>query len=607
MSENNNNVEAIAEEMDFETPDHAWQTVKRLWRSTSDQHKRLAVVLVSVVLYTFLSIIAPLYSAHIVDLLWNNIKETLTTGAAFHITWTMGGRDIFFLLLIYLATALLYTLQSFLMSDFAENLNLRLRTEISEKLNRLPLSFFDRTKTGAILSRTVNDLDKTSEALQTGMLKLFTAVGMVVGSLIMMFRFSILLTLVFLVFTGLALASTNIVSAKTLKSAMKRQQCVSNVTAQVEEAYSGRVIIKAFNQEERSSDAMHRATEELAEATKKADFMINAINPAIRLINRFGQVLIAVLAGKMLLEGRLTVGVFQAFFQYVNQASEPLTETAYMVNSMQSALASLERIYKLLDEEELSPEPALPAAVYQAEGTVEFQNVRFGYTPDKILMHKINFSVKPGQKVAIVGSTGAGKTTLINLLMRFYELNGGKITLDGTDTKDMTRSNLRSNFGMVLQDTWLFGGTIAENIAYSKPDATREEIVAAAKAARVDFFVRTMSQGYDTVLSNDAENISVGQRQLLTIARVFLCDPAVIILDEATSSVDTRTEIEIGKAMKALMKNRTSFVIAHRLSTIIDADLILFMQNGDIIEQGTHETLLKAEGAYADLYYSQFA
>ena len=607
MSENNNNAQALTEEMDFEKPDHAWQTLKRLWRSTGDQHKRLAVVLVSVILYTFLSIIAPLYSAHIVDLLWSNIKEAITNGAAFQVTWATGGRDIVFLLLIYLATALFYTLQSFLMSSFAENLNLRLRTEISEKLNRLPLVFFDRTKTGAILSRTVNDLDKTAEALQSGMLKLFTAVGMVIGSLVMMFRFSILLTLVFLVFTGLALVATNFVAAKTLKSAMKRQQCVSNVTAQVEEAYSGRVIIKAFNQEENSSENMHKATEELDEATKKADFMINAINPAIRLINRFGQVLIAVLAGKMLLEGRLTVGVFQAFFQYVNQASEPLTEAAYMVNSMQSALASLERIYKLLDEVELSPEPALPSVVEQARGTVEFQNVRFGYTPDHILMHNINFSVKPGQKVAIVGNTGAGKTTLINLLMRFYELNGGKITLDGTDTKDMTRSNLRSNFGMVLQDTWLFGGTIAENIAYSKPDATREEIVAAAKAARVDFFVRTMSHGYDTVLSNDAENISIGQRQLLTIARVFLCDPAVIILDEATSSVDTRTEIEIGKAMKALMKNRTSFVIAHRLSTIIDADLILFMQNGNIIEQGTHETLLKANGAYADLYYSQFA
>ena len=335
--------------------------------------------------------------------------------------------------------------------------------------------------------------------------------------------------------------------------------------------------------------------------------MINAINPAIRLINRFGQVLIAVLAGKMLLDGILTVGVFQAFFQYVNQSSEPLTEVAYMVNSMQSALASLERIYDLLDEEELSSEPAAPLTVHDAEGKVEFQNVRFGYTADRMLMRNISFSVRPGQKVAIVGSTGAGKTTLINLLMRFYEVNGGKILLDGIDIKDLTRSNLRSNFGMVLQDTWLFGGTIAENIDYSKPDATRAELTAAARAARVDFFVRTMSHGYDTVLTNDAENISIGQRQLLTIARVFLCNPAVIILDEATSSVDTRTEVEIGKAMKALMKGRTSFVIAHRLSTIVDADLILFMQDGDIIEQGNHASLLKAKGAYADLYYSQFA
>lgn len=607
MNENNSTSELLTDDMDFETPDNAWKTLKRLWVSVGNQHRRLAVVLVSVLFYTFLSVIAPLYSAHIVDLLWNSIKEAVANGTAFRITWAYGGKDIFFLLLIYLVTALFYALQSFLMASFAETLSLRLRTEISVKLNKLPLSYFDRTKTGAILSRTVNDLDKTAEALQTGMLKLFTAVGMVAGSLIMMFRFSILLTLIFLVFTGIALGATGLFSAKTLKYALKRQQCVSNVTSHVEESYSGRVIIKAFNQEKNSSENIHRATEELAEASKKADFMINAINPAIRLINRFGQILIAVFGGKMLLDGAMTVGVFQAFFQYVNQASEPLTEVAYMVNSMQSALASLERIYGLLDEEEISSDPAVTSVVNNAKGAVQFRNVRFGYMPDNILMHNINFSVKQGQKVAIVGSTGAGKTTLINLLMRFYELNGGQIFLDGTDIKNMTRSNLRGNFGMVLQDTWLFGGTIAENIAYSKPDATREEIIKAAKAARVDFFVRTMSHGYDTILSNDAENISVGQRQLLTIARVFLCDPAVIILDEATSSVDTRTEIEIGKAMKALMKNRTSFVIAHRLSTIVDADLILFMQNGNIIEQGTHESLLKANGAYADLYYSQFA
>lgn len=600
-------LEGFDDDFDFSAPDNAWQTLKRLWNSVSDQHKRLGIVLASVALYTFLSIAAPLYSAYVVDLLWGKIQAAFAGGSAFSITWTDGGRDILFLLLIYLGAGFFYFVQSFLMASFAENLSFRLRNEISEKLSRLPLSFFDRNKPGTILSRITNDLDKMSEAFQTGVLKLFTSIGMIAGSLVMMFRFSVLLTVVFLVFMGLSLLATKAVAARTLKSALKRQECVSEVTALVEENYSGRVIIKAFNQEHNSSERMHRANQELAEASQKADFMINAINPAIRFINRLGQILIAVLGGNMLLNGTLSIGVFQAFFQYVNQSAEPLTELAFMVNSMQSSLASLERVYILLDEEEISPEPALPAVIERAEGHVEFCHVRFGYTPEHMLMHDVSFSARPGQKIAIVGSTGAGKTTLINLLMRFYEINGGKILLDGREINTLTRSNLRSNFGMVLQDTWLFEGTIAENIAYGRPDATREEIVAAAKAARVDFFVRTMPHGYDTVLSNDAESISIGQRQLLTIARVFLCDPAVLILDEATSSVDTRTEIEIGKAMHRLMQNRTSFVIAHRLSTIVDADLILLMQNGNIIEQGNHQSLLEAGGAYAELYNSQFA
>ena len=602
-----NSMENFDDGFDLSAPDNVRGTLKRLWTSVNDQQRRLAVVLISVIFYTVLSIAAPLYSAYIVDLLWAKIQAAFQDGTAFSISWDSGGKDLLFLLLLYLAAGAFYLLQSFLMASFAENLSLRLRNEISQKLSRLPLSFFDQNKPGAVLSRITNDLDKMSEAFQTGVLKLFTAAGMIAGSLIMMFRFSILLTIIFLIFMGLSLLVTGWVSARTLQHALTRQQCVSDVTSLVEENYSGRTIIKSFNLEQDSSGRMHRATQDLADASRKADFMINSINPLIRLINRGGQILIAVFGGNMLLNGTLTVGTFQAFFQYVNQSAEPLTELAFMINSMQSSLASLERVYRLLDEPEMIPDTKVPDHIEQAEGAVEFRHVRFGYTPENTLMKDVSFKAVPGQKIAVVGSTGAGKTTLINLLMRFYEISGGDILLDGKNIQDLTRANLRNCFGMVLQDTWLFEGTIEENIAYSRPGASHEEIVAAAKAARADFFILTLPHGYQTVLSNDAENISVGQRQLLTIARVFLRDPAVLILDEATSSVDTRTEIEIVRAMGRLMKNRTSFVIAHRLSTIIDADLILVMQDGTIIEQGTHKSLLAAGGAYAELYNSQFA
>lgn len=606
-----NEAGGFGDEIEFSVPSNAMATVRRLWKAMGRQRIRLIIVAVSVVFYTVLSVAAPVYSAGIVDLLWREIRSAITDGTAFRVTWEHGGREIVILLGIYTATGILYTFQSFVMASFAERLSLELRTQISRKLDRLPLSFFDSHKPGEVLSRATNDLDKMSEVLQTGLLKLLTAVGMVVGSLLMMFRFHIGLTVVFLLFTLLSMFSTKLFAAKTLRYATLRQQAVSRVTGQVEESYSGRTVIRSFNREAKSAQEMRDAVKELADTSRKADFMMNVVNPFIRLVNRLGQAVIAVFAGKLLLDGVMTVGTFQAFFQYVYQASEPLTEAAYMINSLQSSIASVERIFELLDEKEIVPDPESPAVLQDgakaAEGRVEFADVRFGYTPDKILMKGISFTAEPGQKIAIVGSTGAGKTTLINLLMRFYEVNGGRIMLDGIPTDRMTYEGLRSNFGMVLQDTWLFEGTIAENIAYGRPDASREEIIAAAKAARADFFIRTLPKGYDTVLGGDADNISAGQRQLLTIARVMLCDPAVLILDEATSSVDTRTEMEIGKAMSELMKNRTSFVIAHRLSTIVDADLILVMQNGDIIEKGNHRELLRAKGAYAELYNSQFA
>lgn len=597
---------SLAYEISYEKPKSARQTLRRLWKTSEAAHGRFLLVFLSVLCYTGLMIAAPWYSAGIVNQIWENIKASRSIGEAFTISWQQGGEEILILLLLYLGAWVFYTFQSYAMLTFAEKLNLSLRTSLSEKLSRLPLSYYDKNRTGSTLSRFTNDLDKMSEALQNGILDLFQSIGMVIGSAVMMTYFHAGLTAIFLGFILLSVLVTRYFSGKTMDRASLRQQAMGHVTGLVEEYYSGRTIIQSFNQGKRSADEVHAANEELAKTAEKTDFVINAINPIIQFVNQIGQAAIALFATKLLIDGTLSVGVFQAFFQYVNQSSQPLTEASYVVNSMQSALASAERVYALLDEEEMTPEPAHPRMLPRARGKVEFRNVRFGYTKDRELMKDICFTVSPGQKVAIVGETGAGKTTLINLLMRFYDIDGGEILLDDVDTYAMTRKELRDNFGMVLQDTWLFEGTIAENIAYGKPNASKEEIIHAAKAARVDFFVHTMPKGYDTILETDSETISTGQRQLLTIARCILRDPAVLILDEATSSVDTRTEIEINRAMTSLMKNRTTFVIAHRLSTIVDADLILVMDHGSIVEQGTHKELLEKHGAYADLYNSQF-
>lgn len=597
-------------EEELEVPKDTWGTVRRLWHAAAGERWRFGVVIAAILVYTGFHVAAPAYSARVIDVLWANIQAAFAEGRAFTVGWETGGRELATYFGIWTGACALYSVQCFVMAGFAEKLNLSLRRSIAEKLSRLPLKFYDGHKPGEVVSRATNDLDKMSEVLQTGLLKLMSAVGTIIGALYMMLRYSVLLTAIFLVFAFVSTLITKGVSKWTLKLAAERQRYVGELTATVEETYSGRLIIKSFNREGSSSQRVHELSDKLARASRRADFATNAISPLIRFIIRLAQVLIAVVAGGMLVGGQITIGVFQAFFQYIHQASEPLTQLSFTINTLQNALASVERVFDILDEEEVEPDPLpevaakLPAAV---EGRVDFSRVRFGYNPEKPLMRDVTFHVKPGQKVAIVGATGAGKTTLINLLMRFYEIGGGSIELDGVDTHAMARPDLRANFGMVLQDAWLFDGTIAENIAYGRPDATREEIVRAAEMAHVDHFVRTMPQGYDTHIENDAETISQGQRQLLTIARVILCDPAILILDEATSSVDTRTERDIVQAMETLMHGRTSFVIAHRLSTIVDADLILHMRAGTIIEQGTHEELLAENGPYADLYRSQFA
>lgn len=581
-------------------------TLLRLFSQLKGQQVRLTVVAVSIVIYVGLSIYNPMYSALVIDHLWQSVQAAWKDGTPFSITWDNRGRELVQLSVQYFFTWIFYYLQSYLMANVAESLNLELRNQIARKLNRLPLRFFDQNKAGEILSRVTSDLDKIADVLQTGLLKLLVAIGTIIGSLIVMFYYSVPLTCIFLVFMAVSMVITQIVAKKNLRCAAERQETIGELTGIVEEYYNGRNVIKAYNHEKESLEQVTASAEKNRAANQKADFLTNCVNPLIRLLTRLANVVITIIAGKAVLDGTMTVGVVQAFFQYVSQTAEPLTEASFMLNSLQAAFASAKRTFELLDEEEEISDPQTPAVLERAKGNVSFEHVSFGYRPDQILMRDISFTAKPGQKIAVVGSTGAGKTTLVNLLMRFYEVNGGKILIDGVNAAKMTRKGLRQNFGMVLQDTWLFGGTVAENIAYSKPDAAREEIVAAAKAAKVDYFIRTMPHGYDTVLDHEAANLSAGQKQLLTIARVFLCDPPILILDEATSSVDTRTEVEIGKAMKKLMKGRTSFVIAHRLSTIRDADTILFMEKGNIIEQGNHRELLAKKGAYAALYYSQF-
>lgn len=593
---------------ELEVPKNALATIARLWDAMVGLRWRIVACTVSAVLYVVATLAAVGFSASVIDMLWAKIQASFASGEPFVLTLENGGARVLTFLGIWTAAWAFYSFNDLVMASFAERLNLRLRERISAKVARLPLSYFDAHQPGDTISRATNDLDKVSEVLQRGVLQLLTSVMTVVGAVLIMLTVDVRLACIFLAFAAVALAVTKAFATRTLKVATVRQASLGALTGRVEEAYSGRAVIKAFGRDEASAGEVLAAAQSLADSSASSDFLTNAVGPAIRFVMRLCQVTIAVLAGQMLIAGQLSVGVFQAFFQYVTQASEPLTQLGLTVNMLQGAIAAAERVFALLDESEVEADPAdALAPVEPVRGRVAFEHVRFGYSADKPLMRDVSLVAEPGQKVAIVGATGAGKTTLINLLMRFYEVDGGRITLDGVDTRRMRAQDLRREFGMVLQDAWLFEGTIAENIAYGRPDATRDEVVEAARAAHVDYFIRTLPHGYDTVLANDADAVSAGQRQLLTIARAMLCDPSILILDEATSSVDTRTEQAIVHAMETLMAGRTSFVIAHRLSTIVDADLILVMDRGTIVEQGTHDELMAAGGAYAELYLSQFA
>ncbi|MDZ4655066.1 MAG: ABC transporter ATP-binding protein [Coriobacteriia bacterium] len=507
---------------------------------------------------------------------------------------------------VYLLSALFGWLQQYLMAGIAQRTVYGLRKQVDEKLARLPLKYFDDNPRGDTLSRVTNDIDNISNTLSQSATQIITAVLTIIGVLIMMFSISPLLAGISLLVIPLSLVVTMFIAKKSQKQFAAQWDRTGTLNGHVEEMFSGHGVVKVFGHQEEAIEIFDRENELLYEASFKAQFISGTIHPSLSFLNNLNYVGIAVIGGLRVAQGRISLGDVQAFIQYSRQFTQPIVQTASIANTLQSTVASAERVFELLDAEEELPDTETPVHIERVEGHVEFRDVSFSYDPATPLIENLSLEAKPGQTVAIVGPTGAGKTTLVNLLMRFYEIGGGGILVDGVDTRDMTRNDLRKTFGMVLQDTWLFKGTIRENLAYGGENATEEHLVEAAKAAYVDHFVRTLADGYDTVLDDESSNISAGQRQLLTIARAFLANPRILILDEATSSVDTRTEALIQHAMTRLMKNRTSFVIAHRLSTIRDADLILVMNEGQIIEHGTHEELLAAHGFYYDLYNSQF-
>ncbi|MEY8150790.1 ABC transporter ATP-binding protein [Clostridioides difficile] len=592
--------------MSAEKAKDAKKTTKRLLKYMAKQKFKILIIFISVLISSALTVLAPMVMGKAIDQLFNGIKTAVQTGTKFSVNFSTMGGIVSILLGLYLISAVFIYIQQYIMSGVAQNLVLSMRKDLSDKLNKLPLKYYDSHKKGETLSIVTNDLEKVADSLQEGLMQLITAVVTVVGSIVMMISISVPLTIVSAITLLVSLGITVVIARKSQERFSENQKALGELNSNIEEIFTGQIVVKAFSKEKDTIRNFKILNQNLYNASRKAQFSSYAISPIIRFINLIGYVIIAVVGGIFASTGAMTLGSIQAFIQHVNQASEPTTEISYIVNMLQAAIASAERVFTVMDEVEEIKDEESSKVISMPKGKVQFEHVKFGYSDDFILMKDININLNAGDKIAIVGPTGAGKTTLVNLLMRFYEIQGGRITIDGVNIKDLNRGELRTMFGMVLQDTWLFNGSIKENIAYSKSDATMDEIVRAAKSARVDHFIRTLPQGYDTILTEDASNLSQGQKQLLTIARAILSDPSVLILDEATSSVDTRTEVEIQKAMNNLMKGRTSFVIAHRLSTIRDADLILVMKEGTIIEQGSHKELIEKKGFYEELYNSQF-
>lgn len=580
-------------------------TMKRLLTYLRPRYKRLLTVLLAAILSTLFAILGPKVMGNTITVLFEGSYAKIQGVPGASIDFTKIGQLLLLLAALYLFSSLFRLVQQYVMASVAQNTVYDLRKDIFDKLEKLPLRYYDEHSHGDTLSRVTNDIDMIGNTLQQSITQFITSVVTIVGIIIMMLFISPLLTLIALVSLPLSLFVIKPFLKRSQKHFADQQRTLGKLNGHIEEMYTGHQVIKAFGQEDTALAEFDDVNETLNDAGRKAQFISGIIMPLMTFIGNLSYVLISIVGGLLVIQRVISIGDIQAFITYSKQFSQPITQTANIANIIQSTVAAAERVFELLDEHE-EIEDTVKAELTNTKGAVTFEHVDFGYD-QSLLIQDMNIEVAPGQTVAIVGPTGAGKTTLINLLMRFYELSGGKITIDQINIDNLSRGNLRENFGIVLQDTWLFNGTIIDNIAFGKRNATDEEVIEAAKTAHADHFIRTLPEGYHTILNEEASNISQGQKQLLTIARAILADPAIMILDEATSSVDTRTEVFIQQAMNNLMTDRTSFVIAHRLSTIQDADLILVMDQGQVIEQGTHKELLAVDGFYADLYNSQFS